>query len=48
MIEQAKCSEQDIEALNEKVEKAMEEAVEFAKNSPEPSVEKFLQEVEQN
>lgn len=48
LIEQAGCSEQDIEALNEKVEKAMEEAVEFAKNSPEPSIEKFLQEVEQN
>jgi len=48
LIEKAKCSEADIAALNDEVEKAMEEAIEFAKNSPEPSVKKFLQEVEQN
>jgi len=48
LMEHGNCSEQEIEAIERKIQEAMEEAIQFAKNSPEPSVEKFLKEVEQN
>ena len=48
LLEETKCTEQEAIAIEQQVQQAMEEAVEFAKNSPEPSVEKFLEEVEQN
>ena len=48
LLEEAKCTEQEAAAIEQQVQQAMEEAIEFAKNSPEPSVEKFLEEVEQN
>ena len=48
LLEETKCTEQETAAIEQQVQQAMEEAIEFAKNSPEPSVEKFLEEVEQN
>ena len=48
LLEETKCTEQEAAAIEQQVQQAMEEAIEFAKNSPEPSVEKFLKEVEQN
>jgi pyruvate dehydrogenase E1 component alpha subunit len=38
-------NETEIEGINARVEKVIQEAVEFALSSPEPSVEEFLQEV---
>jgi len=48
LLEQGKYTQQQVEAIEHEVEKLTEDAIEFAKNSPEPSVEQFLQEVEQN
>lgn len=48
LLEETKCTEQEAAAIEQQVQQAMEKAIEFAKNSPEPSVEKFLEEVEQN
>ena len=48
LLEETKCTEQEVAVIEQQVQQAMEEAIEFAKNSPEPSVEKFLEEVEQN
>ena len=48
LLEKTKCTEQETAAIEQQARQAMEEAIEFAKNSPEPSVEKFLEEVEQN
>ena len=48
LLEKTKCTEQEAAVIEQKVQQEMEEAIEFAKNSPEPSVEKFLEEVEQN
>jgi TPP-dependent pyruvate/acetoin dehydrogenase alpha subunit len=48
LLEETKCTEQETGAIEQQVQQAMEDAIEFAKNSPEPSVEKFLEEVEQN
>jgi TPP-dependent pyruvate/acetoin dehydrogenase alpha subunit len=42
------CSQDDIESIEKDVEQRMEEAIEYAKNCPEPSVEAFLAEVQQN
>lgn len=48
LLEETKCTEQEAAAIEQQAQQAIEEAIEFAKNSPEPSVEKFLEEVEQN
>jgi len=48
LLEKGKCTQQQVEAIEHEIEKLTENAIEFAKNSPEPSVEQFLQEVEQN
>jgi acetoin:2,6-dichlorophenolindophenol oxidoreductase subunit alpha len=42
------CSRADIERIEKEVEQQMEEAIEYAKNSPEPSVKAFLAEVQAN
>ena len=44
LLEQAKLSEVQITDIEAEVEKEMDEAIEFAKNSPEPSLEEFLEE----
>ena len=48
LMELGNCSEQEIVAIEQQVRQQMEEAIEFAKSSPEPSVEEFLKEVEHN
>ena len=45
---QGQCNERDIAAIERQVVEAMEQAVEYAKGCPAPSVEEFLKEVEQN
>jgi pyruvate dehydrogenase E1 component alpha subunit len=47
LTQTAGCSDGRIGEIEREVERAMEEAVEFGKDSAEPSVEQFLQEVEQ-
>ena len=39
------CCEKDLEAIDRKVEKEIEEAVEFAQNSPDPNPEEALEDV---
>ncbi len=46
LLEGGGASEQDVERIEQQVERELEEAVQFAVNSPEPSVEDFLREVE--
>lgn len=46
LLERAGADEGEAEAIEAEVERAMEEAVRFAVESPEPSVEEFLAEVE--
>lgn len=48
LVEQGQCSEQQIAAIEQQVQQAMEQAVEYAKNCPQPSVEAFVKEVEHN
>lgn len=48
LMEQGGCTEEDIETIKQQAQEAMEEAVEYAKNCSEPSVEAFLEEVKQN
>jgi pyruvate dehydrogenase E1 component alpha subunit len=45
LADQAGLSETEIAAIEADIEKEMDESIEFAKNSPEPSVEEFLEEV---
>jgi pyruvate dehydrogenase E1 component alpha subunit len=47
-LTQAGCPAADIAAVEEQVDAAMEQAIAFAKESPEPSVDAFLQEVDQH
>lgn len=42
LLEQAKLDEEGVLAIERDVERQMEDAIDFAKNSPEPSVEQFL------
>jgi pyruvate dehydrogenase E1 component alpha subunit len=46
--EQGGLAEQEIAAIERQVDRHMEEAIEFARNSPHPSVERFLEEVAQS
>jgi pyruvate dehydrogenase E1 component alpha subunit len=48
LLTQGKCSEEEIAVVEEQIRQAMKQAIEFAKNSPEPSVDKFLEEVKRN
>jgi len=45
LLEQGKCSAEEILAIERDIEREMEEAIEFARNSPQPSVREFLEEV---
>ena len=45
LLEQGKCSAEEILAVERDIEREMEEAIEFARNSPQPSVREFLEEV---
>jgi pyruvate dehydrogenase E1 component alpha subunit len=48
LMQQGRCSEQQVAAVEQQVQEAMDQAVEYAKNCPEPSVEAFVREVEHN
>jgi pyruvate dehydrogenase E1 component alpha subunit len=48
LIQKGPCDEQYISQIEQQINETLEQAVEFAKNCPEPSVEAFLQEVETN
>jgi TPP-dependent pyruvate/acetoin dehydrogenase alpha subunit len=48
LLSRSDCTEQDIAAAEAEVERAMYEAIEFAKDSPQPSVEDFLEEVKRS
>lgn len=45
LLDKAAYSEEQIVEIEKKVDSEIEEAVDFAKNSPEPSVEDFLEEI---
>ena len=48
LMNKSDCTEQDIAEMENDAERAMTEAVEFAKRCPLPSVESFLEEVKHN
>jgi pyruvate dehydrogenase E1 component alpha subunit len=48
LVEHARCTDQDIEAIEQDINQQMEKAIEFGKNSGQPSVETFLEEIETN
>ena len=48
LIEQVHFTDQDLEAIEQQVNQQMAEAVEFAKNSAQPSVDAFLKEIKNN
>ena len=45
LMEMGKATEKEVHEIDEEVDTILNEAIDFAKNSPEPSVEEFLQEV---
>ena len=45
LMEQGEYSDKDIADMEAEVDREMDEAIDFARNSPEPSVEEFLEEV---
>ncbi|MHC4241139.1 MAG: thiamine pyrophosphate-dependent dehydrogenase E1 component subunit alpha [Planctomycetota bacterium] len=48
LIEHAGCTDQDVDAIEQDINQQMEKAIEFGKNSAQPSVEAFLEEIETN
>lgn len=48
LIDRSDCTEQDVTEIEEDVQQQMADAIKFAKNSPQPSVEAFLREVQQS
>ena len=48
LIEHARCTEREVEAIEQQIHQKMEDAIEFGKNSTQPSVEAFLEEIETN
>jgi pyruvate dehydrogenase E1 component alpha subunit len=48
LIERARCKEREVEAIEQQIHQKMEDAIEFGKNSAQPSVEAFLEEIETN
>lgn len=48
LLDKSDCTERDIAEIENQSNLAMSEAVEFAKSSPQPSVESFLEEVRHN
>lgn len=45
MLTKGGFTQEDIEAIDKEIEQQMDEAIEYGKQSPEPSVEAFLQEI---
>jgi TPP-dependent pyruvate/acetoin dehydrogenase alpha subunit len=48
LLEQTKFNEREILAIEHDIEQQMDDAIEFAKSSPQPSVQEFLEEVRHN
>jgi len=48
LIEHARCIDQEIVAIEQDINQQMEKAIEFGKNSAQPSVEAFLEEIKNN
>ena len=48
LLNQSDCNEKYIVEIEEQVNQAMSEAIEFAKSSPQPSLDDFLEEIEHN
>lgn len=48
LIEHARCTDEEIAAIEEDINRKMEEAIEFGKSCAQPSVETFLEEIETN
>jgi pyruvate dehydrogenase E1 component alpha subunit len=48
LIEHARCTDHDIETIEQHINRQMEKAIEFGKNSAQPSVEDFLEEIKTN
>lgn len=48
LMNRSDCTEQDITDIENGADQAMSEAVEFARSSPQPSVDSFLEEVKHN
>jgi TPP-dependent pyruvate/acetoin dehydrogenase alpha subunit len=48
LLNRSDCTEQGIAEIEGQVNQAMSEAIEFAKNSPQPSVDRFLEEMKHN
>jgi len=46
LIEKGKADEKEVLAIESEIEKAMADAIEFAKQSPEPDIDEFLKMVE--
>ena len=47
LLKEEEINESELQRIDREVKKLMEEAVEFAKSSPEPSVNEFLKEIEE-
>lgn len=45
LVENGGATEEEVDTIEKEVEQTIEEAIDFARNSPEPSVEQFLEEV---
>ena len=48
LIEHARCTDGDVNAIEQQINQQMEKAIEFGKQSAQPSVEAFLEEIETN
>ena len=48
LIEHARCTDRDVDTIEQHINQQMEEAIEFGKNSAQPSVEAFLEEIKTN
>jgi pyruvate dehydrogenase E1 component alpha subunit len=46
LLEQGNVSEETVGSIEREIDRQMDEAVQFASNSPHPSVERFLEEVQ--
>lgn len=48
LIEHARCTDEDVDALEQGIHAQMEQAIAFAKDSAQPAVEAFLEEIQGN
>ncbi|OHB72986.1 MAG: pyruvate dehydrogenase (acetyl-transferring) E1 component subunit alpha [Planctomycetes bacterium RBG_16_55_9] len=48
LIEHGRCTDAEVDAIEQAIRQELEEAIDFAKQSPQPSVEVFLEETQSN